>query len=87
MFHCSRTLVRQWFNEALDALSEIFLKAGLLRENRPDRRQRQVMRRKQPVDVVGERRKPVASVRPAPATESPGSPDEEEAPQRESRRA
>jgi DNA-directed RNA polymerase specialized sigma24 family protein len=45
MLHISRASVSAWFAEALDALSEIFLQAGLLRENRPDRRQRQVMRR------------------------------------------
>ena len=44
MLHMSRSSVRMWFAEALDALSEIFLEAGVLREARPDRRQRQVMR-------------------------------------------
>jgi len=44
MLHISRAAVSAWFAEALDALSEIFLQAGLLREERPDRRQRQVMR-------------------------------------------
>lgn len=87
MFQCSRTLVRQWFNEALDALSEVFLKAGLLRENHPDRRQRQVTRRKQPAEVVECRRKPPASVRLAPATESPGSRADDDMPLREPRLA
>ncbi len=87
MFQCSRTIVRHWFNEALDVLSEVFLKAGLLRENNPDRRQRQVMRRKQPAEVVECRRKPPASVRPAAATESPGRPTEGDSPQRQPRRA
>jgi DNA-directed RNA polymerase specialized sigma24 family protein len=42
MLHISKASVKAWFAEALDALSEIFLAAGLLRENRPDRHQRQV---------------------------------------------
>lgn len=72
MMHCSRTLARQWFNEALDCLSEIFLKAGLLRESRPDRRQRQVTRSGVPADIAGSRRKPPQSVRQAPVAASPG---------------
>jgi len=72
MMHCSRTLARQWFNEALDCLSEIFLKARLLREGNPDRRQRQVTQRSVPADIVGSRRKPPQSVKLAPAAESPG---------------
>ena len=70
MFQCSRTLVRQWFSESLDALSEVFLKAGLLRENEPDRRQRQVIQRKLEVDAVISRRKPPASVRSSPPARS-----------------
>ena len=42
MLHISKAAVNLWFNEALDALSEIFLNAGILSEQRPDRRQRQV---------------------------------------------
>jgi DNA-directed RNA polymerase specialized sigma24 family protein len=42
MLHISKAAVSTWFAEALDALSEIFLEAGLLSEKRPDRRQRQV---------------------------------------------
>jgi hypothetical protein len=42
MLHISKAAVNLWFAEALDALSEIFLAAGLLNERRPDRRQRQV---------------------------------------------
>jgi RNA polymerase sigma factor (sigma-70 family) len=72
MMHCSRTLVRHWFNEALDCLSEIFLKASLLRESNPDRRQRQITRRSVPLDIVASRRKPPQSVRLAPAAESSG---------------
>ncbi len=70
MLHCSRTLVRQWFNEALDCLSEIFLRAKLLREAHPDRRQQQLSRRGPAGDVVGSRRKPPQSVRPAKAAEA-----------------
>jgi len=44
MLHISKSAVKVWFSEALDALSEIFLEAGLLSEGRPDRRQRQPMR-------------------------------------------
>ena len=87
MFQCSRTLVRQRFAESLDALSEVFLKAGLLRENQPDRRQRQVMRRKQPFDTVMLRRKPPASVRSLPANESAGPPTEDDLARCEPRRA
>jgi len=42
MLHISKSAAGHWFNAALDALSEIFLEAGLLSEQRPDRRQRQV---------------------------------------------
>jgi len=44
MLHISKTAVNVWFSEALAALSEIFLQAGLLSEGHPDRRQRQTMR-------------------------------------------
>jgi hypothetical protein len=87
MFQCSRTRVRQWFNEALDALGEVFLKAGLLRENQPDRRQRQVMPCKPPADVVELRRKPPASVRVAPLAQVPERQTEETVPQRQPRLA
>ena len=87
MFQCSRTRVRQWFSEALDALSEVFLKAGLLRENDPDRRQRQVMLRKPPTDLIGFRRKPPASVREAAAVQAPAPQPEEEVPRRQTRPA
>jgi hypothetical protein len=43
MLHISKFAARTWFVEALDALSEIFLQAGILSEQRPDRRQRQRM--------------------------------------------
>ncbi len=63
MLHRSKAAVHNWFSEALDALSEIFLKAGLLSENRPDRRQRQITRRSLPADIVGLKKKPPQSVK------------------------
>ncbi len=87
MMHCSRTRVRQWFNEALDCLSEIFLRACLLRESHPDRQQRQVTRHAVPIDTVGIRRKPPQSVRLAPAVEPPGDKVDDIAQSRESRLA
>ena len=54
---------REWFAEAVDALSEIFLSSGLLSENHPDRRQRQSIDDDEPKDVMGSRRKPPQSVR------------------------
>jgi DNA-directed RNA polymerase specialized sigma24 family protein len=41
MLRCARTSVTELFPAALDALSEIFLQAGLLSETRPDRHQHQ----------------------------------------------
>jgi len=43
--------IRRWFSEALDALAEIFLQSGILSEDRPDRRQRQVTTSRLPADV------------------------------------
>ena len=63
MCHCSRRYVRDQFAEAVDCLSEIFLEVGLLRENHPDRKQRQSMDDGAPPDVVGFRRKPPRSMR------------------------
>jgi len=63
MIHSSRTYAREWFAEAVDALSEIFLSSGLLSENHPDRRQRQSIDDDEPKDVMGSRRKPPRSVR------------------------
>jgi DNA-directed RNA polymerase specialized sigma24 family protein len=54
MLHISKASVSAWFAEALDALSEIFLAAGLLSEHRPDRHQRQAMGR----PLVGHRKGP-----------------------------
>jgi hypothetical protein len=52
MLRCSRAWVNHRVAEALDALSEIFLHAGLLREERPDRRQIQVTTRSIPPDIA-----------------------------------
>jgi len=62
MLRYSRTVVHRWFSEALDALSEIFLAARILSENRPDRRQRQLTNRSLPVDVAALGKKPAQSV-------------------------
>jgi len=51
MLRASRTWVNNRVAEALDALSEIFLQARLLREDRPDRRQCQVTSRSIPPDA------------------------------------
>ena len=78
MLCCSRTWVRRRIAEALDALSEIFLQAGLLRSDRPDRRQLQITRRSIPsalsvtcgaqpesaIATVAATRKPVACAQP-----------------------
>jgi hypothetical protein len=55
MLQCRRRWVSQCLAEALDALSEIFLQAGLLREDRPDRRQRQAAGRPVPACMAAER--------------------------------
>jgi hypothetical protein len=52
MLRCSKSWVSNRTAEALDALSEIFLQARLLREDRPDRRQMQVTSRSIPPDVA-----------------------------------
>ena len=52
MLRASRTWVNHRVAEALDALSEIFLQAHLLREDRPDRRQCQMTSRSLPPDVA-----------------------------------
>jgi len=52
MLHYSRTWVSMRVAEALDRLSEIFLRARILREDRPDRRQCQVGDQSVPVDLV-----------------------------------
>jgi predicted DNA-binding protein YlxM (UPF0122 family) len=70
MLRCSKAAVHKWFSEALDYLSEIFLRAGLLSEERPDRRQRQVTRRPLPTDFAALGNKPPRSVKVAPEQES-----------------
>ena len=57
MLGCSRAWASERLATALDRLSEIFLQAGLLSEDRPDRRQRQVAVRKLPADVGAAGRK------------------------------
>jgi DNA-directed RNA polymerase specialized sigma24 family protein len=52
MLHTSKSAIHLWFAEAIDALSEIFLKAGILSEQRPDRRQLQVTKARIAKDVA-----------------------------------
>ncbi len=61
MLRRSRTWVYRRVAEAVDALCEIFLQAGVLDENHPDRRQRQVTDRAIPADVAAGGRKPCAA--------------------------
>jgi len=61
-----KSSIHLWFSQALDALSEIFLETGVLSEDRPDRRQRQVTRRPLPADIAGGGKKPPQSVKQAP---------------------
>ena len=58
MLHRSSTWVSERSAEAVDALAEIFLRAGVLKESRPDRRQCQVTNRSLPPDVVAGDKKP-----------------------------
>jgi len=67
MLGCSRWWINDQFARALDALSEIFLQAGLLDERRADRWQRQVLERKHPRRTARARKKPCAVKRPLPA--------------------
>ena len=87
MMHCSRTLARQWFSEALDCLSEIFLDAGLLRESEPDRRQRQLTRNHLPADATAPPKKPPCSVQQLPPGHAWAGEGKEAAPARGIRRA
>ena len=59
----SRSFVAQHFADAIDQLAEVFLRTGLLRENRPDRRP-QYFEARQPRNSPTEipPKKPVASV-------------------------
>ncbi len=60
MLHRSHTWVSERIAEAVDALTEIFLQAGVLKESRPDRRQCQVTNRSVPPDVLAGDKKPCA---------------------------
>ena len=66
MLACSKTMAHHWFNEGLDALSEIFLERGILRFDRPDRHQQQAMDHGLPLEDVGSARKPPVSVQVLP---------------------
>ena len=81
MLHYSRTWVSMRAAEALDALSEIFLQVGVLREDRPDRRQCQVGDQSVPVDMVAMwEKKACASAEVAAQAEiQPDPPSESEA--------
>ena len=70
MLRYSRTWVSLRVAEALDSLSEIFLRAGILREDHPDRRQCQVGDRSLPPDVIAAGKKPSASAEAGPAAQS-----------------
>lgn len=70
MLRYSRTWVSMRVAEALDSLSEIFLHAGILREDRPDRRQCQVGHRSLPPDVIAAGdKKPCVPAAPGPAAQ------------------
>ncbi|MGC2108017.1 MAG: sigma factor-like helix-turn-helix DNA-binding protein [Candidatus Korobacteraceae bacterium] len=60
MLRCSKAWIAHRFAEAIDHLTEIFLAGGILSENRPDRRQRQVTKRSIPRDIMAGRKKPPA---------------------------
>jgi hypothetical protein len=68
MLRCTKAWVNQHVAQAVDALSEIFLWAGLLKEDHPDRRQCQVTNRSIPADVAAAEKKACDSVE----RESPG---------------
>jgi hypothetical protein len=66
MLHRSAFGVRRWFWEAVDALAEIFLQAGILSDARPDRRQRQATASRLPAEVAAIGKKPPQSVKRSP---------------------
>ncbi|HKD84793.1 MAG TPA: sigma factor-like helix-turn-helix DNA-binding protein [Terriglobales bacterium] len=70
MLHRSKAAISRWFSEALDALAERFLEAGLLLESRPDRRQRQLAASHLPADIVRSRKKSPQSVRGMPIAQA-----------------
>jgi hypothetical protein len=63
ILHWSMGYISQRFAEALARLTQIFLDSGLLRRDRPDRRQVQMKGRKLPPSTLPPK-KPCASVRP-----------------------
>jgi hypothetical protein len=70
LLHCSRTEASERFAEAIDALTGIFLKAGVLTRDKPDRKQVQVTGRSIP--GVGNSlppKKPGVSVSPGSLTQ------------------
>jgi DNA-directed RNA polymerase specialized sigma24 family protein len=76
MLHCSRTLIDNYFTDALDTLSEHFLRAALLRSDRPDRRQHQLASRNLSTEVAAPGKKPPRSVTVVPESsrgQPPGS--------------
>ena len=58
----SKAWITQRFAEALDTLSEILLQAGLLSENRPDRRQRQIKSRSIPTHLAPPKKNPASFI-------------------------
>ena len=64
ILHWSTGYISQRFAEALARLTQIFLDSGLLRRDRPDRRQVQMKGRKPPASVLPPK-KPCGSVRHA----------------------
>ena len=70
--HKAHLLLMEAARPALDALGEIFLRAGLLLENRPDRRQRQISVSRLPADIAAGARKPPQSVKRIPGRERTG---------------
>jgi hypothetical protein len=63
MLGCSRGWVTQHYADAVDRLAELFLEAGLLREDRPDRHLRRfAVKESPPEDVELPPKKPAASV-------------------------
>ena len=66
MFQSYRSAIHNWFASALDALSEIFLEAAVLQEDRPDRRQRQIAARQLPRAIASVPKKPPQSAKYLP---------------------
>jgi hypothetical protein len=64
MLHRSEGCISQRYAEAIAHLTQIFLDTGLVRRDRPDRRQSQLKRQKSPASELP-RKKPCGSVTPA----------------------